>query len=195
MLSNAIDPAVERLQARRHKLTVGDFHRMVETRILDEDDRVELIEGELFDMAPIGSRHASVVAQLSKLLTLGVGDRALVFVQNPLRIPQHNEPLPDLMLLKPRADRYRDALPGPADVLLVVEVADTTVQRDRELKLPLYARHAIPEAWLVDVNRPSVSVFREPHEGAYGSEAEYATGRLSPGALAQAVIDLAELFG
>src|SRR5438093_104740 len=115
----------------RHKLSVEQFHEMGRAGILREDSRVELIEGELIDMAPIGNLHASIVSALSMLFSQRVGDAAIVWPQNPLSLPPHDEPQPDIALLRPKADRYRDALPAASDVLLVIEVADTSLQYDR----------------------------------------------------------------
>ena len=154
----------------RHKLSVTDFHRMAEAGILREDDRVELIEGELIDMAPIGSRHMGTVIQLMRLLQSAVGDAALVSVQNPVRIDAHSEPQPDVALLLPRDDLYRSALPTARDVLLVIEVADTSTDYDRHVKLPLYARHGISEAWLVDLQQRVVEVHRDPQADGYRSQ-------------------------
>jgi len=139
--------AVLQTEVRRHRLTVDDFHRMGEAGILRADERVELIDGEVIDMAPIGSNHAGTVGFLAKRLERAVGDSAVVFVQNSLLLTASSEPQPDIMLLKPRTDFYRSAHPHPEDVLLIVEVADTTLAYDRDIKVPLYARHAIPEAW------------------------------------------------
>jgi Uma2 family endonuclease len=183
------------LAAARHKLTVSDFHRMAEAGILNDDDRVELIEGELFDMAPIGSKHAGIVAILTKLLAVGARDRCILFVQNPIRIADYNEPVPDLALLKPRADSYRDALPEPADVLLVIEVADSSIGRDRDVKIPLYARSRIPEAWLVDVQRGVVTTYRLAGPNGYASVVEVGSGTSSPQCLPDIAIDLSDLFG
>lgn len=179
----------------KHKFTVSAFHRMAELGILGEDDRVELIEGDLLDMAPIGSKHAGTVAILSKLLTIGARDRCVVFVQNPLQIPDYNEPLPDLTLLKPRADSYRDGLPQPPDVLAVIEVADASLGRDRDVKIPLYGSHGIPETWLVDVQRRAVTVYRQPSAEGYLSVAEVSSGSLTPECLPDVAIPLTELFG
>ncbi|MBV8457956.1 MAG: Uma2 family endonuclease [Acetobacteraceae bacterium] len=125
----------------RRLLTVDDYHRMGEAGILSEDDRVELIEGELVEMAPIGSEHAASVAALNHLLVLAVGARGLVFPQNPVRLDPHNEPQPDFTVLKPRPDGYRSALPRAEDILLIVEVSASSLGYDRGLKLALYARH------------------------------------------------------
>jgi Uma2 family endonuclease len=155
------------LTLSRHKLSIEDFHEMGRAGILQEGSRIELIEGELIDMAPIGSLHASVVSALSMFFARHVGELAIVSTQNPIRLPPDNEPQPDVALLKSCADRYRKALPTAADVLLVIEVADTTVEYDREIKLPLYARHAIPEVWLIDLKAGTLEVYREPTAKGY----------------------------
>lgn len=151
----------------RRKLDVADYHRMAEAGILGEDDRVELIEGELIEMAPIGSPHAGTVNGLTHLLVRAVGDRAVVAVQNPVRLGPYSEPQPDVALLRPRADSYRGATPITADVLLLIEVADRSLRYDRTVKLPLYARHGISEVWLIDLESRTVEVHREPAGDAY----------------------------
>ena len=123
----------------RHKLSVEDYHKLGDAGVLTEDSRVELVDGELIDMAPIGSLHASVVSTLSMFFARHVGDRAIVSTQNPVILPPDSEPQPDIALLKPSADRYRNALPTASDVLLIIEVADTTLDYDRTIKLPRYA--------------------------------------------------------
>jgi Uma2 family endonuclease len=152
----------------RHRLTVDDYHRMAEVGILGRDDRVELIDGELIAMAPIGQDHAASVNGLTRVLVMACGDRAIVSVQNSVRLNRFNEPQPDAALFRPRADNYRTgAPPGPADVLLLVEVADTTLRYDRAVKLPLYARAGIAEVWIVDLHRRAVDVHRTPVGDAY----------------------------
>ncbi len=146
----------------RHKLRVDDFHEMGRAGILREDSRVELIDGELIDVAPIGSLHASVVTSLSVFFARQVGELAIVSTQNPIVLLPDNEPLPDIALLKPSADRYRSTLPTAADVLLVIEVADTTAEFDRRIKLALYARYSIPEVWLIDLKRGTLEIHLEP---------------------------------
>lgn len=152
----------------RHRLTVEEYHRMAETGVLAPDARVELIEGEVLDMAPIGSRHWSVVNRLNRALTLAAGERAIVSVQSSLRLGYGSEPQPDLALLKPRADFYARALPFSTDCLLVIEVADTTGAYDRQVKLPLYARHGVPELWIVDLEMSVLRVCRKPNGDNYG---------------------------
>ena len=155
--------------ATPYRLTTTDFHRMGEIGIFAEDARIELIEGELIEMAPIGSRHAGIVMQLVRLLTMAVGDRAMVSPQNPLLLEPHSEPEPDVALLRPRADFYKNTLPRPRDVLLLIEVADSTLRYDRDIKIPLYARHGIPEVWLMDLARDAVECHRQPTPTGYGT--------------------------
>jgi Uma2 family endonuclease len=181
--------------APRRKFTVSDYHRMADAGIFEPDDRVELIDGELYEMAPIGSRHAGIVATLTRLLSVGVADRGVVFVQNPILIPDISEPQPDLALLAPRGDDYRDALPVPAEVKLVIEVADTTVRWDRDVKIALYGRHGIAEGWLVEIPRRTVTVYREPGPHGYRSSTEIVRGAVSPLCLPQLVLRIDEIFG
>jgi len=169
----------ELLAQVRHRVTAQDFHQMVAAGILRESDRVELIDGEIVDRAPIDSKHAFVVSRLAQFFTLAAGDRCLVSVQNPVRLDDRSEPQPDLALLKP--GDYMDRLPGPQDVLLVIEVATTSIEFDREIKLGLYARHNIPEVWLLDLNAGELGVYREPVEGRYrGQQKPMASDAVSP---------------
>lgn len=154
----------------RHRLDVDDYHRMGEAGILGEDDRVELIDGDLIDMAPIGQDHAGTVDALNHGMATAFAGRAIVRVQNPLRLDRFSEPQPDITILRPRADFYRrGAVPGPADVLLMIEVADTSLRYDRGVKLPLYARAGIAEVWIVDLRRRVVTVHREPGPDGYAT--------------------------
>ena len=129
---------------RRHRLTVDDYHQMAEAGILADDDRVELIEGEVLDMSPIGSLHAALVAMLSQYLAQQAAGRATVWAQNPIHLDETNEPQPDIALVTPRPDFYASAHPTPADTLLVVEVAESSLAYDLGVKVPLYARHGVP---------------------------------------------------
>ena len=151
----------------RHRFTVDEYHRMGEAGIFTEDDRVELIDGEVVQMTPIGSPHAGCVNRLARLFFEAVGRRAVVATQNPVALGPHSEPQPDLALLRPRADEYAGAHPSPADVLLLVEVAETTVTYDRNVKIPLYARAGGPEVWLVDLTGAGVEVYRRPVQDQY----------------------------
>lgn len=181
---------------RRHRLTVKDFHRMGEAGILSEEARVELIEGEIVDMPPIGSGHAGEVRILNHLLTRAVGDAAIVDVQDPVVLGEHSEPQPDLMLLRPRDDFYTRSHPRPEDVLLLIEVADTSAHYDRTVKIPLYAQHGIPEVWLLDLPQKCLEVHRAPRpEGAAYQQVErYFEGTVSPALLPNVVVNVAGLF-
>lgn len=149
------------------RFTVDEYYRMAEAGILAPGERVELIEGEIVAMAAIGSRHAGCVNSLNRLLVRGLDERAVVSVQNPVRLSDMSEPEPDVAVLRPRADRYAEAHPGPPEVLLIIEVSDTTAAFDREVKGPLYARAGVQDFWLVDIDGDRVEVHRDPTPGAY----------------------------
>lgn len=141
---------------------------MAEAGIFNEDDRVELLEGEIVDMAAIGSRHAACVKRLNRFFSEQLRERVIVAVQDPVRLSELSEPQPDVVLLRPRPDDYAGGHPGPDDVLLVVEVGDTTAAWDRGRKLPLYAAAGVREVWLVDLPAERVEVCRRPEGPAYG---------------------------
>lgn len=129
-----------RIVPARHRLSVDDYHRMAEAGILEEDDRVELIDGDLIDMVPIEQDHIASVNGLTHALILACGDRAIVSVHNPAQLDRFSEPQPDVTLFRPRADNYRTGSPPvPPDILLLVEVADSSLRYDRAVKLPLYS--------------------------------------------------------
>ena len=179
----------------RTRFTVEQFHEMGRAGILSADCRVELIEGELIDMAPIGSLHASVVAALSTLFARQVGDEVVVWTQNPISLPPEDEPLPDIALLRQSSDRYRGSLPVANDVLLLIEVADTTLQHDRATKLALYARHGVREVWIVNLVDRVVEVYREPSNSAYRVKLERnAADVVAPVALPTVEVGLAEIL-
>lgn len=151
---------------RRH-FKVDEYYRMAAAGIFSEDDRVELIEGEIVEMNPICSRHAACVGRLTEILGRLVRDKAIVWVQNPVQISDYSEPLPDVALLKRRADFYAQANPQPADVLLIIEVADSSVEYDRDVKIPLYAQAGIPEVWLVNLPEESIEIYTQPLKASY----------------------------
>jgi Uma2 family endonuclease len=151
----------------QHRFTVDEYHRMGQAGVFREDDRVELIRGHIVEMTPIGPEHAGCVDYLAHALDRGLASRAIVRVQNPVVLDRHVELQPDLALLRPRPGFYRNAHPGPADTLLIVEVADTSLQYDREEKLALYAEAGIPEVWLVDLPGKVIETYREPRGGGY----------------------------
>ena len=147
--------------AQRRPLTVEEYHRMGEIGILTGDDRVELIEGELIAMAPIDSDHSATTNALNRLLVLAVANRGIVAVGNPVRLSRYSEPQPDFSVLRHR-EGYRKALPRPEDTMLVVEVAASSLDYDRKVKLALYARAGIPEVWIVNLAAEEVEVYRSP---------------------------------
>lgn len=182
--------------ASRHRFDVAAYYRMVETGVLRPDDRVELIEGEVVDMAPIGSAHAGTTDVLTGMVARAVADGlAVVRVQGPLRLDAHNEPQPDLMLLRPSVDHYRRSHPTSADVLLLVEVADRSLAYDRGPKLALYARHGVPEVWLVDLAGQAVEIFRQPGGEGYAERYRLTEGDATPALVPGLTIDLATLLG
>ena len=179
----------------RRPITVAEYHRMGEVGILGERDRVELIEGELVAMSPIGSHHHGTVNMLTHALVHAVGERAIVSVQGPVRLDDLSEPEPDFALLKPRPDFYRAAHPQPADVLLLIEVADTSLNYDRAVKRALYARHAIPEFWIVDLTAGQVEVCRQPKADGYAAVTRVGRDRAAEPELLPGIhIPLAALF-
>lgn len=152
---------------REHRFTVEEYNALIEAGILREDDHVELIEGEIIEMSPVGKRRVACVNRLTALFGRYAGQSALLSVQNPIELPNYAQPQPDIALLKPRDDFYAGNLPRPADVLLLVEVADTSREFDRGVKLSLYARAGIPEMWLVDRPNETVEVNTQPAGEAY----------------------------
>ncbi|MGI8549656.1 MAG: Uma2 family endonuclease [Dehalococcoidia bacterium] len=183
-------------QPTRRLFSTDEFQRMGEAGILDEDERVELIDGEILWMAAIGSLHFACVNFLTVSLVRGVGDRAIVSVQNPVRLPPRSEPQPDIVLFRPRADHYRKGLPNPEDVLLIIEVADTTLRYDRDTKVPRYAMAGIPEAWIVDLERERILLYRDPQGGSYQQvETVGRGGTVSPRAFPDIVLSVDDLLG
>ena len=173
----------------RRRFTVHEYHRMGEAGILHEDDRVELIEGDIVEMAAIGTRHFACVNALTRLLVKGVGDEAIVSVQNPVRLDEHTEPQPDLTVLRTRD--YKRSLPGPGDVLLLIEVSDTTIPYDRGVKLPLYARAGIPEIWIVDLAGETIERHTDPSGNGYRRVEQLRRGeKLEPEALPELALSV-----
>jgi hypothetical protein len=178
----------------RHKLTVDDLYRMVAAGILDKDDRVELIDGELIDMAPIGPLHQGTVDYLNRVFTRALSTN-IVRVQGPIVISQRTQLQPDLSVLRERKDFYRQSLARPEDCLLVIEVADTTVRLDREGKIPIYSKAGIPEAWLIDLENRELVVYTAPTSDGYGNSMRPDPGhRVSPLLLPEVSLAVADLF-
>ena len=179
----------------RHRLDVDQYHRMGEAGVFEGNERVELIEGELVEMAPIGDRHAGTTNKLARSLFAAAGERAVVAVGNPVRLDRYNEPQPDFALLRSRPDFYGGSKPAPADVLLLIEVADSSLRYDRAVKLPLYARHGVPEVWIVDLQSGTVEVCREPAADGYAVVSRAGVGEvLEPALLPGLRIAVAEII-
>ena len=180
----------------KRRFSVKEYYLMAEAGILSPRDRVELIDGEIVQMAPIGSYHAACVDTLSNLFKEMLGRRVIVRVQNPVRLGERSEPEPDVALLRPRADAYRDAHPGPDDVMLIVEVSHSTVEYDRDVKTPLYAEAGIPELWLVNLDEDHIDGLSDPDGAGYRTARRYARGeRIAPALLPDAALDVSEILG
>ena len=161
------------VQLLTRKFTTEQYHLMHEAGVFAEDDRLELINGEITEMSPIGRKHAAYVARSTKVFELKLGDRTIIWSQNPIRLVDNSEPQPDLAILKLRSDFYEDSLPIPTDILLIIEVADSTLTYDRETKIPLYASAGIPEMWLFDLNRKIIEGYSQPSALGYKQMQRY----------------------
>ena len=180
---------------RLRLLSVADYLRMGEAGVFADGERVELIDGAIYDMPPIGQPHMTIVNRLNKRFVLACGERAIVQVQNAITLGDRSRPEPDVSLLRYRDDFYEAAEQRAEDVLLVVEVAESSLRYDRDVKLGLYARHGIPEAWIVDVAGRRLFRYREPGPDGYGEERTFAaSGALEPRALPSVAIDLDGAF-
>ena len=168
---------------------------MAETGVLRPDARVELLDGQIIDLSPIGPFHGGVTIFLNQFFSAAAKGRWVTSVQNPVHLNDHSEPQPDLMLLKPPADRYRKRHPQSEDVFLLVEISDTTLEKDQEEKLPVYARAGIAEVWIVDLNDQTIEVYAQPGFTGYGSKIILRAGdKASPQAFPDAMVDVAELL-
>ena len=184
------------LQLVRRRFTVDEYYQMAQAGILGEDDRVELIDGEIIEMTPIGRGHVSCVIRLTWIFGQRFGNAALVSVQNPVRLNEHNEPQSDLMVLRFRPDFYKSGIAGPADVLLLVEVGDSSAALDRRVKLPLYARSGIPEVWLLDLSRNTIRAHRDPTPEGYRTARTVRRGeKIAPLAFPDAELAAEDLLG
>ncbi len=181
--------------ARPHRFTMAEYHRMVEVGILGEDSRVELIRGQIVDRTPIGAPHLGMVNLLTHLLPGVLAGRGILSVQNPVRLGDCSEPEPDVAVLRPRADYYQTATPCPLDVLLSIEVADTSLDDDRAIKLPLYAENGIAQCWIVNLLDRVVEVYRQPGNGHYADVRRVGPGEILGIVLLPSVaLPVAELF-
>ena len=179
----------------QHRFSVKDYYRMAETGVLRPDARVELLDGKIIDMSPIGPFHGGLVKRLSRMFNLKAKGRWIVSTQDPLRLDDHSEPEPDVMLLKPAADDYTSRHPRSDDVFLLIEVSDTTLDFDRDTKLPAYGRAGVVEVWIVNLIEATVEVYREPNFTGYGNKAVLRAGdQAKPLAFPDVAVDVAELL-
>jgi Uma2 family endonuclease len=188
------DNVLSRHPVRPYRLTVDDYHRLGEAGILGEDDRVELLEGQLVAMNDIGPPHALAVDALAELLIPAVAGRVAVRVQNPVTLDRRSEPQPDIVLARRPWDGYPARHPGPGDILLLVEVADSSRDIDFGAKREIYARAGIREYWIVDLTRKVVVVCRDPADGRYRLERDIASGLLGVEALPGITVPAEALF-
>ena len=180
---------------RTRRFTADEYLRMAQVGILSEDDRVELIDGEVLAMTPIGPRHSAAVDRINHLFTSRVSGRAIVRVQGPVRLNLYTEPEPDILLLRPRADFYASAHPGPADVLLVLEVADSSIGYDRDVKTYIYAQSGVHEYWIVDLNDGVLIRHTSPSGGAYREVERVASqAQIAPLLLPDSVVGVGDLI-
>ena len=180
----------------RVRISTDRYQKMVVSGVLTKYDRIELIEGEMFDMAPIGTKHSAITSRLNELLVLAVSRIATIVVGGPVNLGEFSEPQPDLMLLKRRADFYSDKHPEAADVLLLIEVSDSSLAFDQGVKLHLYARYGVAEYWVIDVEGRRIVTYREPSVQGYARTLECAGGDLvAPLAFPAVKIVVGDLFG
>ena len=173
----------------RHKISADDYYRMIDAGILGSEDKVELIEGEIIDMAPIGQDHEAAVNGMNRALVLACGDKAIVSVQNSIRLDASSVPQPDFAVFLPRADFYRTGTrPGPAETLLLVEIAKTSIRYDRRVKLPLYARAGIAEYWIADLGKNLLDAYRHPDGERYTERKTYGPSDSLPLVLAPDIV-------
>jgi Uma2 family endonuclease len=186
---------IDRSDAALHRFSVKEYYQMAETGVLPPGARVELLDGTIIDMSPIGALHGGVVKRLNRFFHRYAKDRWLQAVQDPLHLEDHSEPQPDLMLLRPAADDYESGHPEPQDVFLLIEVSDSTLETDREVKLPAYARGGIPEVWIVDLVNGTLEVYREPRSAGYRHTQVLREGEsAAPVLFPDAVIEVATLL-
>ncbi len=180
----------------RRLFTTDEYFRMVEAGVFGSEDRVELLEGEIVEMPPIGSHHAGVLNRLVKVFKPVIDTEAVLAFQNPIRLSATSAPQPDLAVLRPRADYYTDSHPVPEEVLLLIEIADSTVLRDQRIKAPLYAEAGIPELWIVNLTNSSVEIHRQPTEAGYLLNAIVRRGdKLTPDALPSVSLSVEDILG
>lgn len=184
------------VQIQTRPFTVDEYHKMIQADILTEDDRVELLAGEIVEMSPIGTRHAACVDRLNSLFHLALGRKVIIRIQNPIQLSDLSEPEPDVAIVQARHDFYAQAHPKPEDVLLLIEVADTSVGIDRTVKLPLYAKAGIVEVWLIDLVAGRIGLYRQPTPQGYEEIEQVGSGQtLSLSTLPDFEVDVDAVLG
>ncbi len=179
-----------------HQFSVADWQKMGAMDLFTPGARIELIDGQITDMPPIGSEHSGCAGWLNNYLIQQVQQKAIVFMQNPLRLGGFSEPLPDIMLLKPRADFYRKSHPLAEDVLLLIEIADSSVNYDKNVKIPLYARYGIIETWLVNIPQQIIHVYQHIESQQYKVQLNKKVGEmLTPECLSTVQLSVAQILG
>ena len=185
-----------RIELTHHRFTVAEFLRMVEVGLLGEDDPVELLWGEIVEMSPINVPHALCVNRLNTRLSAKMAGRAVVSVQNPIQLDEFSLPQPDIALWKLPSDDYHDRLAGPSEVLLVIEVADSSIRHDRRAKAKLYGAAGIADYWIVNLSEHRIEVYREPQSDGYRTITRYAPGEiLSPLAFPDVMLNVVDILG
>ncbi len=180
---------------RPRPFSVAEYYRMAEVGILSTDDRIELLDGQIVEMSPIGNRHAACVDELAEQLTVRLADRVRIRIQGPVRLSETSEPEPDVALLERRADKYADGHPRPENVFLLIEVADASLEKDRTVKLPLFAQAGIREVWIVNLESDCIEVYREPKGRSYQEQRVIQPEeRLSPAAFPDTLLSAAALL-
>jgi Uma2 family endonuclease len=183
------------LAQAQHRFNVNEYYRMAETGVLRPDARVELLDGSVIDISPISPLHGGLTKRLNRIFTTLSKNRWVVAVQDPVRLNDHSEPQPDLMLLKPAPDDYTTRHSGPADVFLLIEIADSSLELDRKEKLPVYGRAGISEVWILNLLAKTIEVYREPHFTGYGTKQVLHFGdKASPQAFPDVVLEVVELL-
>jgi len=182
-------------QLLTHKFTTQQYHLMHEAGVFPEGDRLELINGEITKMSPIGRKHAACINRLVEFFTQKLGTQIVLSVQNSIRLDDNSQPQPDLAILKRRNDFYEEGLPTPSDILLIIEVSDSTIAYDRDIKMPLYAAAGIPEMWLFDVNKKAIEGYSLPSSSGYKQMRRYeADDTLAMLAFPDVIFNWEELF-
>jgi Uma2 family endonuclease len=179
----------------RHRITVDEYYRMADDGRIAPDARTELIEGEVIEMPSAGSPHASTIDRLEHLLRPNLAESARIRVQHAVHLDNYSEPQPDLAVVLPRKDFYHSRHPTPADTYLIIEVSQSSLRMDLNVKVPLYTRHQVPEVWVVDLERNRIHFFRTPENGVY-TNVSFSDKPETVGltALPGVTVDLSELF-